>query len=320
MKQITLGRTGLSTSAAGLGCGGFSRIGLEKHGLDHAAGIVRHAYDLGVRFFDTATAYGTQEAVGKGLDGVARDSYVLSTKYPLFDDNWRDGYKQRFADTLNESLRLLKTDYVDIYHIHGVPPGEYADVRELLVPELMKARDDGKIRFLGVTERFVSDTSHKMLDVALEDDIFDVIMLGYNILNPSAAKTVLPRVIGKNTGALCMFAVRRALADPALMKKEIQKILDHGQGGPGLAADEHALDFLVESVAGGAPAATSIMDAAYRFCAHTAGLNVVLTGTGVKEHLEDNLRSLESGPLPDSILEKLNELFGLSDCVCCQDA
>jgi aryl-alcohol dehydrogenase-like predicted oxidoreductase len=60
METITLGRTGLKATVAGLGCGGFSRIGFGKYGLDHAAGIVRTAYDNGVNFFYTATVYGTQ--------------------------------------------------------------------------------------------------------------------------------------------------------------------------------------------------------------------------------------------------------------------
>ena len=52
---------------------------------------------------------------------------------------------------------------------------------------------------------------------------------------------------------------------------------------------------------------------------HTTGINVVLTGTGNQAHLEENLKSLESNPLPQSILEKLDSLFELSDCVCRQE-
>ena len=261
MKKITLGRTGITTTVAGLGAGGFSRIGLEKYGEAHASGIARKAYELGIRFFDTATAYGTETAIGKGLEGFTRDSYVLSTKFPLWGSgDWRDGYKQQFVKTLDASLAALKTDYIDIYNIHGVPLAGYADVRDLLVPEMIKAQEAGKIRFLGVTEGFVRDTSHKMLQLALDDDIFDVVMVGYNLMNPSAAKTIFPRTIQKNIGVLCMFAVRRALADPAQMKADIQKILRRGQGGPGLEANEHALDFLIAPDSHGSiPAATTFL-------------------------------------------------------------
>ena len=314
MKQITLGRTGIVTTATGLGCGGFSRLGLEKFGQVHAAGIVRAAYDLGIKFFDTATAYGTEPAVGAGLDGLPRDSYVVSTKFPIWEKTWRDGYQQRFEETLEASLRHLKTDYIDVYNIHGVSLEDYADVKKMLVPLMIKAQDAGKIRFLGITEGFMHDTSHKMLDVCLDDDIFDVIMVGYNLMNPSAAKTVFPRTIKNNVGVQCMFAVRHALHDPVQMKAEIQKILDHGQGGEGLNATENALDFLKEP-----GVASSIMDAAYRYCAHTDGVHVVLTGTSNEHHLKDNLKSLESKALPQAVLEKLNQLFGDVDCVCAQD-
>jgi len=319
MRTITLGRTGLVTTAAGLGCGGFSRIGVEKYGQAHASGIVKAAYQQGVRFFDTATVYGTETAVGNGLEGFARDSYVLSTKFPLFGDDWRNNCKKVFAETLEDSLRALKTDYIDIYCLHGVLPEEYIEVRDLLYPEIEKARDAGKIRFPGITERFVEDTSHEMFKTALPDDLFDVIMIGYNLLNPSAAKTIFPETIKKDVGVLCMFAVRNALTNPVLTKAEIQKIIDHGQGVPGLDVNEHSLEFLCDTGSGGAPVASSVMDAAYRFCAHKEGIHVVLTGTGNEAHLKDNLRSLESGALPPAALEKLEYLFGRSDCVSCQD-
>ena len=314
MRQVTLGRTGLVTTVAGLGCGGFSRLGLKKFGEAHAAGIVRRAYDSGVRFFDTATNYGTEPAVGLGLEGYARDSYVLSTKLPM-RDGWRENYKEHFTKTLDASLAALKTDYIDIYNFHGVSPKDYPDVKELLVPEMLKAQAAGKIRFLGITEAFGGDNTHKMLDAALDDDIFDVVMVGYNLLNPSAAKTIFPRTVKQNVGVQCMFAVRHALHDPEQMVIDIQKILDNGQGGPGLEATKSALDFLTQPGPTGAAAAKSIMDAAYRFCAHAAGIHVVLTGTSSEAHLADNLGSINAGPLPGEVLEKLEILFGNSSCV-----
>ena len=307
METAILGRTGLRVTAAGLGCGGFSRLGMEKEGMDHAAGIVREAYDAGVTFFDTAAGYGTQPAVGQGLRGVRRDSYTLSTKFTYRNP---EGILtvQQMLDSLERSLRELETDYIDVFHIHALTAEDYVQARDTLLPGLERAKGQGKIRFIGVTELFGSDTDHRMLDIAMPEDLFDVIMVGYNLLNPSAAKSILPAAIQKNVGVLCMFAVRQALWNPEQLKIDIKRILDSGQGGEGL--NGNSLDFLT---AGGI--AGSLPEAAYRFCRHTPGISVTLTGTGSSAHLAENLQSLEKEALPDSSLGRLHELFGNVDCV-----
>src|ERR1700710_3197355 len=81
MQYTTLGRTGLKVSVAGLGCGGFSKLGLGTgQSAAHAVGIIRQALDLGVNLIDTAAVYGTEDVVGTALQGVARDSVVVCTK------------------------------------------------------------------------------------------------------------------------------------------------------------------------------------------------------------------------------------------------
>jgi L-galactose dehydrogenase len=305
METVILGKTGLKASAAGLGGGGFSQLGISKFGLDHAADMVRTAYDAGVNFFDTATLYGTQGAVGKGLSGFKRDSYIISTKFP-----YQKKKPDEFKAALEESLRELKTDYIDIYHLHGVMPGDYASVVETYIPMMTQARQEGKIRFLGITETFGYDMSHEMYKKALEDDLFDVIMVGYNLLNPSAAKVVLPAAHKKNIGVLNMFAVRTALSDPSQLAVDINRILEKGQADPALVKRENPLDFLTQK-----GVAETIMEAAYRFCRHTPGVHVVLTGTGSSEHLLANLKAIQGPKLPEGILERLEKMFGKVDCV-----
>ena len=84
MEYVTLGRTGLRVSVAGLGCGGFSRLGLD-HGKSEAEaiGIIHRALDLGVNLFDTAAAYDTEWVVGKALRDVPREEVVICTKAPF---------------------------------------------------------------------------------------------------------------------------------------------------------------------------------------------------------------------------------------------
>jgi L-galactose dehydrogenase len=103
-----------------------------------------------------------------------------------------------------------------------------------------------------------------------------------------------------------MFAVRKALHDPAQLFADLAKIHGLGQGD----IPFNALDFLKES-----GIAATLPEAAYRFCTHTPGISVTLSGTGNYEHLAENLRALSLPPLPDSALERLAELFGNVDCV-----
>ena len=210
--------------------------------------------------------------------------------------------------SLDRSLRELETDYIDVFHIHALNAEDYVWARDMLLPVLYRARTQGKIRFIGVTELFGSDTTHEMLKIAVPENLFDVIMVGYNLLNPSAAESVLPLAMQNNVGVMCMFAVRRALWNPEQLKIDIGRIRASGQGGEGL--DDHSLDFLIaEGIA------ETLPEAAYRFCRHTPGISVTLTGTGSNAHLMGNLRSLEMGPLPESTLLRLRSLFGNVDCV-----
>ena len=313
MEKTILGRTNLDVSAAGLGGGGFSRLGMEQFGVGHAAGLIRSAYEKGVSFFDTAMAYGTEPAFKEGLSGLPRASYVLSTKFTYTDEKGNIAPPQSLTECLENSLERLGTDYIDIYHLHGVRETDHKQVCETFIPEMIKAKEQGKIRFCGITERFFTDTSHKMLTEVLPNDFFDVIMTGYNMLNPSAAETVLPLAAAHNTGVLCMFAVRSALHDPKALIKCIDDIIAHGQGDEELLRKDGMLEFITES-----GAAKTIMEAAYRFCRHTQGIHVTLTGTKNADHLAENLESIMMPELPAGILDKLRNLFGEVDCISAQ--
>ena len=308
MDYTTLGRTGLRVSVMGLGCGGHSRLG-QSYGNteEQSAEVVKQALDLGVNFFDTAEAYGTEEILGKGLRGTRREEVVISTKRSVWGD---DGLSaDGVAPALEASLRRLDTDYVDIYHLHGLSAEQYERASEELVPVLMRLRDEGKLRSIGVTEGFSSDPGHEMLSRAVQDDCWDVIMVGLNILNQSARERVLAATIEENIGVLIMFAVRKALSDRKALVVALADLRDRGRVDPKLVGDETALDFVVHE--GGA---TSLQDAAYRFARYEPGVHVVLSGTGKVEHLETNAESLSRPPLPEADVARLRRLFaGVDD-------
>ena len=109
MEYVILGRTGLRVSVAGLGCGGFSQLGLGtgKSEAD-AVALIHLALDLGVNLFDTAAAYGTEALLGKALKTVPGGSVVIATKAPFSVSNPNSSAASAIA-SLDNSLRQLDT-------------------------------------------------------------------------------------------------------------------------------------------------------------------------------------------------------------------
>jgi L-galactose dehydrogenase len=306
MEYTTLGRTGLKASVAGLGCGGPSRLGMrnDAQGEKNAVTLVRQALDLGINFLDTAESYGTEAVVGKAIAGVARDRFIISTKKALPSAHQSD-IEGEVKRVLEQSLRLLGTDYIDVYHLHGVEPKDYDFARERLMPVMRRLREQGKIRFIGVTEGFVQDPSHQMLQQSLREDLWDVVMVGFNLLNPSARGSVFPMTREKRVGVLNMFAVRRALSQPDRLKGILMDLMHKGVIPENAVNAEDLIDFMLRE-----SDATTLPEVAYRFCRHERGVHLVLTGTGDPEHLRANVESILKPPLPKSVLKKLEEVFG----------
>lgn len=309
MEYTTLGATGLKVSVAGLGCGGPSRLGLRQNadGESHAIALVRQAIEMGVNFLDTAEAYGTEAIVGRAISVFPRKQLVISTKKTLPPAN-HPNPEGEIKGGLEQSLKRLGTDYIDVYHLHGVEPKDYGFAVERLLPPMQELKAQGKIRFVGVTEGFLSDPAHEMLQRSLKEDRWDVVMVGFSLLNPSARKTVLPMAGKNHVGVLNMFAVRRALSQPARLKQLCDELVQKGRVAPGELNPDDPLDFVLN--AGGA---SSLPEAAYRFCRHEPGVDVVLTGTGNLDHLKCNIEAILKPALAKSVLDRLNDIFGKLD-------
>ena len=144
MQRRMLGRTGLEVTAMGLGCGGHSRLGMAK-GRDqaNAVAVIRRALDLGLNLIDTAANYRTEPYVGEAIRG-RRDELVLATKLSPRRERLDD--PERVIEVLEQSLRDLGTDVIDIYQVHGATPDIYDEVVDRLYPVLVRLRDQGKIR------------------------------------------------------------------------------------------------------------------------------------------------------------------------------
>jgi aryl-alcohol dehydrogenase-like predicted oxidoreductase len=303
MDTTTLGRTGLRVGVAGLGAGGHSRLGLGTGGTEaEAVSVIHAALDLGVTLIDTASAYGTESVVGKALAG-RRAGVVLATKTSVM----RAGEPLSAAavrDSLESSLRLLGVDCIDLFQLHAVPPRHYEAIRDRLLPVLLAAREQGKIRFLGVTETAPNDLEHEMLARAVPDGMWESAMVAFHMMCQNARERVFPLTREHRVGTLLMFAVRGIFARPELLAATMRELAAAGQVPADVAARDDPLDFLVQP--GGA---TSLTDAAYRYARHEPGVDVVLFGTGNIAHLRANIASILKPPLPEADRARLATLF-----------
>ena len=305
MEYVTLGRTGLRVSVAGLGCGGFSRLGLGKgKSEDEAIALIHQALDLGVNLFDTAASYDTEAVLGKALKVVPREGVVITTKAPFSVSNPNSTAASAVA-SLDNSLRQLATDYIDVYQLHGVAPAAYNHALNVIAPALLKEKAKGKFRHLGITETAPHDPEHRMLQRAAPEGAWDVAMVGFHMMHQNARVAVFPLTRLHRVGTLLMFAVRNIFSRPGQLAATIRELAAAGEVPQSLAETKDPLGFLIHE-----SGARSVIDAAYRFVRHEPGVDVVLFGTSEPEHLRTNIASLLAPPLPEVDRASLADLFG----------
>lgn len=156
MQKRKLGQQGLEVSAIGLGCMGMS---FAYGGVDDATAIevLHRALDLGVNMWDSAVMYGpfkNEELLGKALKGRPRESVIIATKFAYrYSDKGEilglDGSPAHVKSTIEDSLKRLGTDYIDLYYQHRLDPNTPIEDTVGAMAELVKA---GKVRYIGLSE------------------------------------------------------------------------------------------------------------------------------------------------------------------------
>jgi aryl-alcohol dehydrogenase-like predicted oxidoreductase len=209
MEQIEFVKSGLMTSRIGLGT--WAMGGWMWGGTDEAQSIatIRSAIDRGVTLIDTAPVYGfgrSEEIVGKALEGSLRHKVTIATKVGLA---WKDGavYRDsrpaRIRQEIEDSLRRLRTDVIDLYQVHWpdieTPIAETAQTMEDL-------RREGKIRAIGV-----SNFSPIQMRMFSADARLDAVQPPYNIFERAIEADVLPYAVGAGLAILSYGALCRGL-------------------------------------------------------------------------------------------------------------
>ncbi|WP_028315851.1 aldo/keto reductase [Desulfatibacillum aliphaticivorans] len=190
MQKVRLGRTELMVSE--LGFGGIPIVGL---GSDQAEDVVRHCFERGINFFDTANMYGDSESkLGRAL-GSVRDQVILATKSL---ERGADGLNQH----LENSLKCLATDYIDVYQLHSIT--KPVDLEQILAPggaleAVVKAKEAGKVRFIGI-----SSHARSVALKAIETGYFDTVQFPFNFVETDADTDLFPAARERDMGIIGM--------------------------------------------------------------------------------------------------------------------
>ncbi len=194
MKTVTLGRTGLTVCK-----NGFGALPIQRVSAEYAGKLLRKALDAGITFFDTARAYSdSEEKIGLALSD-ARDKFFLATKTAstTVEGFWGD---------LETSLRLLKTDHVDIYQFHNPAfcpkPGDGTGLYEAME----EAKKQGKIRFIGITNHRLN-----VAEEAVRSGLYDTLQFPFCYLATDKDIALVNLCRENNVGFIAMKALSGGL-------------------------------------------------------------------------------------------------------------
>ena len=194
MKNIRLGLTEITVPQNAFGALPIQRVSTEE-----AVSLLRNAYDGGMRFFDTARAYSdSEEKIGLALSDV-RENIIISTKTmaTTADGFWND---------LETSLRLLKTDYIDIYQFHNIAfcprPGDGTGLYEAM----LEAKDKGLIRHIGITNHRLSVAKEAVLS-----GLYETLQVPFSYLAGEKEEELVRLCEENDVGFICMKALAGGL-------------------------------------------------------------------------------------------------------------
>jgi aryl-alcohol dehydrogenase-like predicted oxidoreductase len=305
MQYRTLGRTGIKVSPYALGALALGTpIGNPDH--DDSARIIHKALDAGINFIDTADAYGESEvAVGKALKG-RRDSVVLATKFsrPIGDDPNHQGASRRWIMTAVEnSLRRLQTDYIDLYQVHRPDPS--TDIEETL-SALSDLIHTGKVRAVGTSAMPASDIIEAQWAAERRGlERFRTDQPPYSILSRGIEREVLPIAQRYGMGILVWGPLGQGLLTGRVRKGQ-QTDLRRAHIFRHLN-DERRIDAVEQLIPLAEKAGLPMTHLALAFAIAHPGVTSAIIGPHTIEQLDDLLAGADVA-LTDEILDQIDEI------------
>lgn len=304
MKYRTLGRTGIKVSPYGLGTLMYAtRMG---NAPEESARIIHKAIDAGINLIDTADAYGdSEEVVGRALQG-RRDQVVLATKVgmPQGDNPNQQGASRTWITTAVEnSLRRLGTDYIDIYQLHRPDPS--TDLEETLaaLTDLVRA---GKVRTIGSSTTPASTIVEAQWTAEKAGlQRFRTEQPPYSILNRAIEREVLPATEKYGLGVLVWGPFAQGLLT-GRVRKGGENSLTRAQFFQHLG-DERRLDVVEQLTPIAEEAGLRMTHLAMAFAIAHPGVTSALLGARTEAQLDDLLAGTQVA-LSDDVLDKIDAL------------
>jgi len=308
MHYRPLGRTGITVSPYCLGAMMFGKLASPDH--NECVRIIHKALDFGINFIGTADAYNqgeSEEIVGKALKG-RRDDIVLATKafLPMGDDPNRRGSSRRWLTrAVEDSLRRLQTDYIDLYQVHRPAPD--TDIEETLsvLTDLMR---DGKVRAIGASTFPASDIVEAQWAAERRGLArFRTEQPPYSILNRSIEREVLPTCQRYGMGVMAWSPLAKGMLTGKYRKGQEQPDSLRARFMPKAMSDEGSLSAVEELIPLAESAGISLMHMALAFVVAHPALTAAIIGPRTMEQL-DGLLDGAGVVLTDELLDRIDEI------------
>ena len=328
MDYRPLGNTGLNVSEIGFGCGNVGGLMIRGEHSDQVKAVAR-AMELGINYFDTASSYGDGQSetnLGRVLKELTADVYV-GTKFRV--TTHEPGHiKDNIISSVEDSLARLQREQVDLIQMHNhvasVAEGGSVSPEEALgevVDALQELRDQGKVRFWGMTAVGETPALHRVIDSGALNTIQSV----YNLVNPSAGADVptgfdMPdygNQIGRASANGMGVLVIRVLAAGALSGEAarhpvaVPTVAPIGSGRDYDQDRARAEGFRLLQQEG---YVSNLVEASLRFALTNAGVSSVLVGYSSLEHLEQAVDFSGRGPLSPEAMARLPEVWAGFTC------
>jgi aryl-alcohol dehydrogenase-like predicted oxidoreductase len=324
MQYRQLGKTGLEVSTLGFGCGAVGGL-LVKGNRSDIVRAIAHAIEQGINYFDTAAIYGdgqSEISLGLALEELKAE-VIIGTKVRLLAEDLTGGIEQAVMKSVENSLKRLKRDYVDLIQLHNYVASERQLEQRWISPDdveatmtaFQKLHEQGKVGFWGFNGLGTTEAVHSVLEGSAQ-----TIQACFNLLNPTAGMPtpahfpfqdfgqVIDKAAEKQMGIIAI----RVLAGGALSGSANRHSNAVAVVAPIATNDDFAADvkqaqrfnFLVEE-----GFTNSLVEAAIRFVMSKSEVSTVLVGISNMEQLVTALEAANKGSLPPEALQRLPDIW-----------